>query len=1667
MIKRNKKMISLIMATTLFIVATEGALWGTGKYVGALTSWGSEWNNNPDVFQVNREEAHSTFVSYKDSSTALKYEQMPISQRGIRVNSDYHMLLNGQWDFNIVDKPDLRPTELTENGFDTEEWTNIRVPSNWQTEGFDYPIYTNTTMPWTGRENPPQGGAPVQYNPVGTYQRKFDLPEGWNTERRVYVSFQGVESAFYLWINGERVGYSEDSYTAKDFDITNYLKDGENTISVQVFRWSDASWVEDQDFIRLSGIFRDVAIYSTPEVRIRDFGVVSNLDEKYENATLDIEVDLSNYLKNNDEYTVEAMLYDGEYNKVFEEPVISTTDFSSSSKLNKDAKRKVLNMSKEIQNPRKWSAEDPYIYTLILTLKDKSGNEMEAVSTKVGFKKMEIKDRQILINGQPIYFKGANRHETDPTDGRAVSVESMIEDIKIMKSHNINSVRTSHYPNNPAWLELCDEYGLYVVDEANIESHAARLAGDHIPGNKPQWYEMCLDRIKSMVKRDKNHASVVMWSLGNEAGAGSGFIRLADWIRENEPTRPIHYEGDYNSETRASDVYSMMYSSPSTLASYNTRSKPVILCEYAHAMGNSIGDLNSYMETFEKYDNLQGGFIWDFVDQGLYKNIEEKFTIVDSSKNNFNAEVKEGGKVEGKQGNVLRGYAVLPNDERLNVTGKGLTVEATVKPEELSTGHNVFVSKGDNQFALKESANYEGSGKRGLEFFIYDSSIPGSYTQWVSASTTDLPDNWEGNWHDIAGTFDGENVRLYIDGEEVAVNAKTASISSSNYAVAIGGDTQENRRSNSAIDNVRIYNKALSKEELNDKGRQPDDNTVLWMDFENWKSTKPEGVDRFIAYGGDWGDNPNDNNFCANGLVNADRTIKPQLIDVKYHYQDIEIRDLDIKNGKITIENESLFTNINKYNGAWELVKDGKVIQNGELNVDIEPLATKEIIVPFTMPEEIDRGSEYFINIKFTEKEATKWSEVGHEVAKQQIKVNLTEESKDVLDTSNMDNLQVEETDSNLKVNGTGFELNFDKNTGNISSFKNNGKELLSSPIEPDFWRAPNDNDRENGMPNRTATWEKAGKNRSVSNVAIEKGEKVIKIEIESTLPTTTESEYKNIIKIYGSGDVVITSELKPGSTSLPEIPAIGMEFNMPSEFENLKWFGRGPYENYWDRNMSTDVGIYESTVDDQYFDYIEPQQMGNKTDVRWLTLTNNEGVGLMVSGDDLVETSALHYTEEELGTKAHPYELVRQDEVNVNINYKQMGLGGDDSWGARPHEEFQLKPNKDYTYRMRMRPIDIKSQNPMEINKLALPFELKENQEISIDGIKGHKPILPNKIEVETTDGILKEVSFKWNEINESDYNTVGTFTVEGTITGTTNTVTATITIKELEEVSPNISAKLGERVFLPKEIDVKYSDGNKVTVPVVWNEVEDSIFQIAGIHKVPGKFTLFGIDFDVTAKLNVEDGDYASDIDWKSATVGWSTIKKDKSIDGNPLRLILGNKVETFKKGLGTHTDSTIIYDVTGKDYKYFQTYMGNDQEMSGANSDGINFLVYVDEELVYESGKMMPDTPAKFINIDIEGKREVKLVADKIGHNGSDHSDWADAMFIKKAEEIVDENIGDFNENGVLDIGDVALISKNYGKKATDNDWNNVKKFDINKDGIINETDVNILTDKMLNN
>ncbi|MGC9467879.1 MAG: glycoside hydrolase family 2 TIM barrel-domain containing protein, partial [Anaerolineae bacterium] len=556
----------------------------------------NDWEN-PQVVGRNKEPAHATLLPYQDAESALKAD---------REGSVYFKLLNGDWHFAWSPNPASAPAGFYANSYDVAGWDAIPVPSNWQMQGYGTPMYTNVQYPFCPDYMPE---VPKDDNPVGSYRTTFTVPDSWEG-RQVFIVFDGVDSAFYLWVNGELVGYSQDSRLPAEFDLTPYLRPGENTLAARVYRWSDGSYLEDQDFWRLSGIYRDVYLFATPTVHIRDFWARTALDAAYEDAELQVRVKVHAY----DDltaagHTVEAQLYDAQHKRVAEHTAEIPDDASQIG-----VQEWQLEFAVPVANPKKWSAEHPNLYTLLLTLKDEAGEVLEVEGCNVGFRQVEIRDGKILINGVPVYFRGANRHEHDPDTGHTVSVESMIEDILLMKRFNFNAVRTCHYPDDPRWYDLCDQYGLYLIDEANIESHGV---WDE-PSKDPMWRTAFLDRGSRMVERDKNHPSVVIWSMGNESGHGPNHAALADWIHAHDPTRPVHYESAHDESYV--DMISTMYPSLDRLVEFATapgEARPFIMCEYAHAMGNSPGNLKEYWEIIEQYPRVRGGFVWDWVDQGL------------------------------------------------------------------------------------------------------------------------------------------------------------------------------------------------------------------------------------------------------------------------------------------------------------------------------------------------------------------------------------------------------------------------------------------------------------------------------------------------------------------------------------------------------------------------------------------------------------------------------------------------------------------------------------------------------------------------------------------------------------------------------------------------------------------------------------------------------------------------------------------------------------------------------------------------------------------------------------------------------------------------------------------------------------------------------------------
>ncbi|MDQ0906515.1 beta-galactosidase [Streptomyces canus] len=1224
-----------------------------------------EWNGAIDLFRVGTQPPHTTLMPYAHVGQALAAD---------RTRSPYRLSLDGTWKFAYADRPADRDTDFYRTDVDDTEWDTIPVPSVWQVHGYDFPIYVNITYPWWGpnglgeEAQPP--AAPTRYNPVGQYRRTFTVPKDWSG-RRTFLHFEGVKSAHYVWINGELVGYHEDSYTPAEYDITPHLKPGTNQIAVEVYRYSDGDWLEDQDMIRLSGIFRSVYLYSTPAVHLRDFKLDTPLGDDYTSAELSVTASVRDYAGGNQgRYTVETQLYDSGGHAVWARPLQQAVALDAGDETTVQA-------AKAVPAPKLWSAEQPNLYTAVLRLRDPAGKVIETLSHRVGLREFALKDGLMRINGKPVSFRGTNRHEMHPDRGTALTRADLVKDITIIKRMNINSVRTSHYPNNPLWLELADEYGLYLVDETNLETHGIR---DAYPGNHPDWSAACVARAQNMVHRDKNHASVVIWSLGNEAGGGSTFVNMRDWIKSYDTTRVVQYEGD--DRPTISDIRSEMYESPARVeqrAKDTSDTRPYVMIEYCHAMGNSNGNFKKYWDIVRRYPVLQGGWIWDFVDQSLSEPVPVRQLLTESGPGALKGEVLPA-RARFDRDKGVSGGTVFARDARLDLTGS-LTLEAWVTPK--ATGyHQPIVAKGDTQYALKQS------GKT-LEFFIYGGG------QWITA-TWALPDDWTGREHHVAGVFDADagTLTLHVDGQVRATKTTTQRPSSNTAPLALAVDVDNSTREFSGtIRKARVYGRALSAAELASGSRGPGDEGVrFWFDAATVGLTEKRPAQKtFFAFGGDWGDNPNDGAFVADGIVTADRGHTGKAAEVKQIYQAVNASWA--ADGSVTLTNEYLFTNLRELDGSWTLSADGKVVQRGKLTRDqlnLAPLSSKDITVPYKLPNAPAPGTEYFLQLSFTLPESTPWAKAGFEVAKQQLAVDADSPAVTPVPLAKVPALTYEDASGHVTVTGKDFSVAVDRSSGTITSYKSHGTRLITSGPVPNFWRAPTDNDHGNGQHTRNQTWRDAGTNRKVTDVSVRAlRDRAVEIKVSGMLPTTTESAYTTTYTVFGNGEIKVDNTLHPGASSLPYIPEVGTILFLPRHLDRLHYYGRGPEENHWDRNDGTDVGLYSGTVAEQWTPYIRPQENGNKTDVRWAALTGRDGVGLLVSGEPLLEVNASHFTPEDLsGGVRHDYQLTPRDAVVLRVNHRQMGVGGDNSWGAHTHDEYKLFANRDYSYTYRLRPL-------------------------------------------------------------------------------------------------------------------------------------------------------------------------------------------------------------------------------------------------------------------------------------------------------------------------------------------------------------------------------------------
>ncbi len=786
-----------------------------------------------EIFGINRQDAATTLIPYQDSGTAAG----AVWDYNARTNSEYFQLLTGEdenWDLTVVQNQQQAKKFLGDEGFMTagyqkdeaDGWKTVQLPKSWTRQGqdFDFSIYTNVQMPWQSKYDSDVScpEAPTNYNPVGLYRKAFTVNDTMlNSGRRVYAHFQGIESAYYVYVNGKEVGYSEDSYSPHRFDITDYLQPGENLLAVEVHKFCDGTWYEDQDMIYDGGIFRDVYLTSAPLVQMSDYVVQTDLDSKYKNATLNLSVDVRNLAsKAQSGWSIEVQTLDQAGNNILGNAVIPVSEVASE-------KTQTFTLKQKVANPKLWSAENPNLYALVLTLRDAGGNEVETLSAQLGFREIEFTSTEvdsnykvttkkwepITINGERLLLKGANRHDTDPFYGKAVPQATMEEDVKLMKQNNLNAVRTSHYSNDDYFYWLCNSYGLYMMGETNMECHA--IMGDSSLGGL--FYKLGMDRTETAFKRLRNNPAIVIWSIGNEMAYttdpkhSKGLYKDMIWyFKNNDPTRPVHSEGQ--NDGMGTDMGSNMYPSVSTVAGRAGEGKiPYVLCEYAHAMGNSVGNLKEYWDGVRSADNMLGAFIWDWVDQAREIDLGDlgsSYTVTDKtgvsgeaigSDDNWITNAAEGS-LNG--GEAFSGYTLMSQDAKYNNalsgTGKAFTFETIVKPYSNSK-NSVLLSKGDTQVALKTQS--QGTG---LEFFVYQGG------SWKSVSCS-FPANWAGEWHQVVGVYDSGKISIYVDGTLMKTNTVSDGISASSSPVGVGYDSIEGRKVDGEISVARIYTKALTR----------------------------------------------------------------------------------------------------------------------------------------------------------------------------------------------------------------------------------------------------------------------------------------------------------------------------------------------------------------------------------------------------------------------------------------------------------------------------------------------------------------------------------------------------------------------------------------------------------------------------------------------------------------------------------------------------------------------------------------------------------------------------------------------------------------------------------------------------------------------------------------
>ena len=1005
------------------------------------------WENH-QIDGINRMPARAHFLTFPSKEKAL-----------LNNNRYTHAFknLNGVWKFMFLDAPEYSPEGFFNSDFDVTKMDDITVPGNWQLQGYGKMHYSD--LWYNFPINPPY--VPTE-NPTGIYKRTFFVEESYR-DKKIIIRFCGVDSAYHLWINGKEVGYSKVARNESEFDITDIIRVGEeNDVTVRVYQWSDGTYLEDQDMLWESGIFRDVELVGVPKDGINDYKVIADLDDEYKNGIFKVEA----FLRTTKEVNVTFELVDAGENTVFTKTVV--------------AKEGKACIDEVIADVNHWTAETPYLYKLFMTVED-DGQIVEVIPQNVGFRNIRLNGETFLVNGVAIKFKGVNRHDYSPQNGRVVSREEIEKDIILMKQFNINAIRTSHYPNSYYLYDLCDEYGMYLIAETDLECHGFELTGDYKwITDDPSWELAYVSRMTRMIERDKNHPAIIFWSLGNESAFGCNFRKMTDVAHEMDPTRLVHYEGDFDVES--ADVYSTMYTwienpkKPYLMKDIIEKSKkPHIHCEYCHAMGNGPGNLKDYQDLVYAHDKLQGGFVWEWFDHGI-----ESFT---------------------------------------------------------------------------------------------------------------------------------------------------------------------------------------------------------------------ESGEKYYRYGGDFGDDPSNKDFCIDGLIMPDRTPSPGLYEYKKVIEPITTTAVDIQKGIINLLSRYDFANLDRFNLVYKVMEDDVILQTGFMAVpSIEARANKDITLPYDLSAiKVKPGAHYYVNISYQLREDTSYASSGHELATAQFELPLYKEGIVVRPEGI---LNVEKEHTTLHVKGANFSLDFNLVNGNLMNIVRDGMQVLSKGPRLTLWRAPISNDMEI-IDKLKKVYFLHLEHEVVMNIDYHMEGNILKVEVD-TINSTTNSAWhfktKYVYTVCPSGDILIDVEGTPsGRVDLaPDmLPRIGVSMHLDKSMEHVRYFGMGPGENYADSKEAAQMGLYANTVDGLFTNYVIPQENGNHMGCKWVSMTNDRGMGLLASTEGDFNFSASWYEDKDLDDAKHTCDLVKRDYIVFNVDYKQNALGTN-SCGQWQLDKYRAK-FEDFKLSFRLTPFNNK----------------------------------------------------------------------------------------------------------------------------------------------------------------------------------------------------------------------------------------------------------------------------------------------------------------------------------------------------------------------------------------